>query len=390
MMPSPLRREILRGLLSLPLVLPALPALAGTSKRPRQLILVELKGGNDDLNAFPPYRDPLYRRLRPNLAIPLRDTLTVDAGRGFHPALRPLLPVWDAGELALVQGIGMPEPDLSHFRAGKNWETGRPDHPQERRGWLPWAMSVNGRPPRGEGFDAAVLDFQLGAFAGNELHVLQLNRPEPLQAAELMGQGFQPTNEAQRHLAAILRDWQAARSQVQAPAAIAAAAGLPFPDHAFGRSLQMVVGMMRKPAAPWLYRVQLGGFDTHHAQLREQAKALGLLSQGLVALRGALQADGRWKQTVVAIYSEFGRRAHENGNNGTDHGTAGVAMVMGGGAQGGWIGSMPSLERLDGNGNVIHTVDYRRLYNGLLGQGLALPRSPFSESEFPSLPLFRI
>ncbi|HUP92872.1 MAG TPA: DUF1501 domain-containing protein [Solimonas sp.] len=384
------RRQLLRSLAGLPSLL--LPGFAfGGVSTGRYLILVELKGGNDDLNACPLLRDPVYRRLRPTLAIAERDTITVSAERGFHPALRPLLPAWDAGELALIQGIGYPDPDLSHFRSGSFWDTAKPGDYNERRGWLPWVLSHNGYRVRTDGFDAVAIGFQLGPLAGAGLHTLQLNQAaQPTSIGALDAGGLAAANEAQAHLVTIWNDWVLA-NKAPVPAAPLRHSPTPaFPDKPFGDALKLVAGMLQEKDAASFYRVTLGGFDTHYAQPVRHQKALDTLGAGLMALRSVLQQAGLWRDTLVVCCSEFGRRPVENDALGTDHGTAGVAFAMGGAVRGGWLGERPNLEQLDATGNLAHTIHFRRLYNTLALDWLRLKESPIDPGRFPPLPLISV
>jgi len=356
------RRQFLAGLAASSLAAFAAPSWAAPIRR--LLILVELKGGNDGLNTLVPFADPAYRRLRPRLAIGAGDVLRLDDERGLHPSLEKLMPVWSAGELAVVQGLGYPDPNLSHFRSIEIWDTASRSDEYLDDGWLTRVFAKHPSPP-GYAADGVVVGAaDLGPLAGPGARTLSLANPEQfLRNAKLAkATAAGSANPSLAHILRVERDIQQSAERLHPGREFATA----FPAGPFGAAVRTAAQLAANREGISAVRLTLGGFDTHANQAGTQAALLRQLGEGLAALRDALKEIGRWQDTVVATYSEFGRRAQENQSAGTDHGTANVHFVLGGAVRGGLAGKAPSLERLDAGGNLIHTTDFRSYYAGLV------------------------
>ena len=356
------RRQFLAGL-SAASFATFCPAVRAQEPR-RLLILVELKGGNDGLNTLVPFADPAYRRLRPRLAIGQDDVLRLDDERGLHPALEGLMPAWSAGELALVQGLGYPDPNLSHFRSIEIWDTASRSDEYLEDGWLTRVFAKHPS-PAGFAADGVVVGAaDLGPLAGVGARTIALANPEQfLRNAKLARSGGSGTaNPSLAHILRVEREIQRSADRLHPGRDFAIA----FPAGPFGAAIRTAAQLAANREGISAIRLTLGGFDTHANQAGPHAALLRQLGEGLAALRGALKEIGRWPETIVATYSEFGRRAQENQSGGTDHGTASVHFVMGGQVRGGLVGKAPVLDRLDAGGNLVFTTDFRAYYGGLL------------------------
>lgn len=300
------------------------------------LILIELKGGNDGLNTVIPFADPAYLRLRPTIGIHREHVLQLDERTGIHPSMQSLMPIWRDGQLAIVQGMGYPRQNLSHFRSMEIWDTASRSDQYLRNGWLTRAFDTQ---------------------AARASFAMTTSRFESLQAAS-------PALETT------------------------------FPDGPFGASIETAMSALARRDAlsgqemP-VIRLTLSGFDTHQNQPVQHAALLKQLSEGLVAIRSSLTELGQWNNTLVMTYSEFGRRPRENESKGTDHGTAAPHFVMGGGVNGGLHGEAPALARLDGNGNLPVSVDFRQMYATVLGPWWGMDCGAILGGRFQTLPLLR-
>ena len=343
------------------------PACAAADWK-RLLILVELKGGNDGLNTVVPFADAAYARLRPRIGMARDAVLQLDAGTGLHPSLAPLMPLWQGEELAVVQSVGYPQPNLSHFRSIEIWDTASKSDQYLREGWLARAFAAEA-PPRRFVADGVVIGAaDLGPLTG--ARAVAMTGPDQFQRLARLAQAHEAlqatsgrsVNPALQHLLAIEGDVASAAVRISAAPVLRTA----FPAGAFGDAVKSaceVAGGGRGVAA---LRLSLSGFDTHHNQSNTHANLLRQLAEGLVALRAGLTELGRWNDTLVMTYAEFGRRPRENQSGGTDHGTAAPHFVLGGCVRGGLYGEVPKLDRLDGNGNLPFSIDYRSLYATVL------------------------
>ncbi|MEA3152494.1 MAG: hypothetical protein QOK44_83 [Betaproteobacteria bacterium] len=327
------------------------------------LILIELKGGNDGLNTVIPYSSGEYYSLRPRNAIPRDQVLQLDSATGLHPALEPLMPLWRSRELAIVQGMGYPSPNLSHFRSIEIWDTAANSSEYLNEGWLTRAF-VQTPPARSFAADGVIVGAaELGPMAGSGTRAIALTNPEQfIRQARFAAPTMQASSGALRHILKVESDI------VHAAAGITADYPLQteFAKTPFGNAIRTAAQVVASKAGVAAIKVSLNGFDTHSAQQGTQARLLKDLAEGLAALKSALVETGRWQSSLILTYAEFGRRPAENQSGGTDHGTASAHFVLGGRVKGGLYGEAPSLNRLDGNGNLARSVDFRELYATVL------------------------
>jgi uncharacterized protein (DUF1501 family) len=377
------RRSFLAMAAALPFAgLGGLARAAASPSTRRLLILVELKGGNDAFNTVIPYDDPLYARLRPRLAIDRDQVLKLTPAVGLHPLLAKLVPMWEAKELAIVQGVGYPDPNLSHFRSIEIWETASKSDEYLDAGWLARAFAASPS-PAGFAADGVVVGTGgMGPLSGPGARTIALANPEQfLRNARLARGEGEPRNAALAHILRVERNVLASAQRLHGQKALKTA----FPAGPFGSAVATAAQLAANAAGVAVVRVSLDGFDTHANQLGRHQNLLRQLADGLGALREALVEIERWDTTVVATYSEFGRRPRENRSGGTDHGTASVHFVLGGKVRGGLYGRPPVLDRLDAAGNASHEVDFRSYYATILERHWQIPSREVLGGRFEAL-----
>ncbi|AOJ11865.1 DUF1501 domain-containing protein [Burkholderia mayonis] len=372
---------------------------SGAASYSNLLILVELKGGNDGLNTVIPYADALYRTLRPTIGVKREQVVQLDERSALHPALAPLVPIWRDGRLAIVDGVGYPQPNLSHFRSIEIWDTASRADQYLREGWLTRAFAQAGVPP-GFAADGVVLgSAEMGPLVNGARAIALVNPAQFIREARLVQPvSLREQNPALAHVIDVENDIVKAADRLRPHAGMPALATA-FPAGPFGTSVKTAMQVLAACDTPQrtpmpgqgvaVLRLTLSGFDTHQNQPGQQAGLLKQLAEGLVAMRSALTELGRWNDTLVMTYAEFGRRARENQSNGTDHGTAAPHFVMGGRVRGGLYGAPPALARLDGNGNLPVAVDFRQLYATVLGPCWGLDATSVLQQRFEPLPLLR-
>ena len=347
------------------------------------LVLIELQGGNDGLNTVVPYADPAYYALRPKLAIARDDVLQLSDRAGLHPALAPLMPLWKGKQLAVVQGIGYPAPNLSHFRSIEIWDTASSTGSYLTDGWLTRAFA--GTPaPREFAADGIVIGSNdMGPLAGSGTRAVALSNTDTfLRQAKLAVPGGEPRNSAYRHILKVEADVMQAAMKLDNRHAFATE----FPPGAFGNAIKTACQIVASPSGVATVRLSLRGFDTHGAQAATQARLLGDLARGIAAMKSALDELGRWNDTLILTYAEFGRRPHENLSGGTDHGTANTHFALGGRVAGGFYGEAPSLDRLSGDGNLAHSLDFREVYATVLERWWGIPSRATLGQRFAPVP----
>jgi uncharacterized protein (DUF1501 family) len=354
----------------------------------RSLVLVQLSGGNDGLNTVIPYADRSYARLRPTLGVPRDQLVQLDEHTALNGNLKGLMPAWKSRDLAVVQGVGYENPNRSHFRSTDIWNTASGSSRYLTEGWIARLLSATHR-PQGLVADALVLGGTTGAAHG-KIRAVSIADPQRFlrQAQDMETEMRLQANPALAHLARIQGDVQETAKELKELLAKAPEVDGDFPNGAFGRQLRTAARLLNAGAKAPLIKLELPGFDTHTNQRGRHDKLIRQLGDGLQAFRAAMIASGQWDRVLVMTYSEFGRRAAENGNGGTDHGTAAPHFLLGGKVRGGLYGAPPRFDDL-ADGDLKFAIDYRSLYATAAENWWSLPRNSAVLGAHPALPILK-
>lgn len=362
------------------------------------LVVIQLAGGNDGLNTLVPYTDGLYYQNRPSLAVPAAQVLRLNGQIGFNPSLSALKGLYDQGKVAVIQGVGYPNPNYSHFRSTDIWQSAVPVGNSDT-GWL------------GRYLDSAL------AGSSNPLTAISVG---PLLPKALMAQHTQVpavvsiqsfrflaaqynADESQRVLQAFqsinsmpeasdgpylslvqLSDAAAYRATVEIARADKATPSVTYPSTSLAGQLKLVSQVIASNLGTRVFMVTQGGYDDHAQEDGAHPALLRELSEALAAFYQDIERQGRINQVLMMTFSEFGRRPLENASNGTDHGAAAPLFVLGGAVKGGLYGETPSLANLD-DGNLRYNVDFRSVYGTVLANWLGADPAPVLGSAFPTL-----
>ena len=391
-------------------------AAAATGKQAPILVLLQLAGGNDGLNTVVPIANDFYYKARPSLAIAKDATLKLNDQLGLHPALARLKQVYDDGHLAIVQGVGYPNPNRSHFRSTEIWQTAVDADRVEKHGWVgrffdnqcagadatagvaisseePLAFAA--KSPKGVAFQNPEMYRVLGQDAqdghADEMMFQQMNGGEEAgggSIGSLSGRrrsGENPLDFLER----VALDAQVSSDQILAIARKAPVRAS-FPLTRLGRELELVARLIAGGMSTRIYYVSHGGFDTHNNQAANHERLLRELADAVAAFLADMKAQGNLERVQLMTFSEFGRRVAENGSRGTDHGTAAPLFIAGGRVKAGVYGQAPDLNpaKLD-KGDLRFTTDFRSIYATVLEQHLGAPSAPILGRSFPTLPLAR-
>jgi uncharacterized protein (DUF1501 family) len=385
------RRDFLRysSLVALAPVVPAFlartAAAASTGKDRQVLVVVQLDGGNDALNTVVPHADPNYAKLRPKLKIARKDVVRLSDTLGLHPSLKPLDKLLQAGHLAVLPGVGYPNPNRSHFESMAIWHTARFDA-EERKGygWLGRALDpqagtaylIGGAVPR------ALRGRRSSAVALSSVEEVLL--ADPATAKKSLGP------EPQDDLLSFVRR-QAVDAQVAADRLARLAGGDDggrYPGTGLAERLKLVARLLKSDLGARVFYTVQGGYDTHASQVFTHANLLSEFGGAVAAFFEDLQAAHLADRVTLLAFSEFARTIKENDSGGTDHGTAGAVFLAGPGVRGGLAGSMPSLTNLV-EGEPKMTTDFRQVYAAVLEDWLGLPCREVLNGDFARLPVYR-
>ena len=374
------RRRFLQLLSATPLALWAAPAWTqeeGAAADPwtRTVILVHLAGGNDALNTVIPFADPAYLAARKRVSLPVKKLHHLDDNYGLHPAMAPVAYAWDTKELAIVHGVGFPGGPFGHYAACESLDTGSPTPGPTTRGWISEALS-NVPAPRG---------FALAADLGMAGPGPDLGAPLALR---IPGDGgpklARPAskNRALDHVVGLHAERRAQARELWVRAQDTGDLGTRFPASSIGEQFALAARLLSSGAPVAVMRLEQTGYDTHRNQLSRHADLLGDLGAAIGSFRSVLLKSNRWRNVLVVVVSEFGRTLSENAGGGTEDGTAGVALVLGGSVRGGMYGTPPLLGELN-DGQIVHTVDFRSLYGTIATDFWGVQKHAFSA--FPGL-----
>lgn len=371
----------------------------------RVLVVVQLIGGNDGLNTVVPHGYDGYARNRRALRLPAGSIHKINGEIGLHPALGAMAKLLQDGRLAVVQGVGYPNPDRSHFRSMEIWESARLEQGAIETGWL--GRAIDGMP----------------AKAGDDsraLHVGTRTLPVALRSKRIDVPSLDSLEQYRLRLVGSESDRRAGRDALDQIARLdragseddpllgflrrstltaydssrrleqvtqATAKDAKYPNYGLARRLDLMAQIIKAGFGTRIFYTALDGFDTHANQLGTHAALLNELSDSIAAFHADLAKAGQADRVALLTFSEFGRRVRENASQGTDHGAAAPLFVVGPVRQPGLVGAHPDLDALDDGDLRFHT-DFRRVYAAMLESWLGCPSEPIVGTGFPPLDLF--
>jgi len=374
---------------------------AQPNSRERVLVVIQLSGGNDGLNTVIPYSNELYYKSRPKLAIPKDEVIKFNAELGMHPSLRGVADLIESKQFCVLQGVGYPNPNRSHFESMDIWHSCQRKDARGTEGWLGRYFSLSSQLANADTTDS------LGLHLGSEQLPLALvargvQTPSLSSIDQLRWKGKPEENmagkeemELEKKSAATtensLLDFVSASTSaaIQASERLEKALASPdsagdFPNSQLGEKLKLVSRLLLADLNTKVYYVTLDGFDTHANQLLAHAGLMRQWSEALSAFHKRLNSAGLQDRVLVLTFSEFGRRVAENASQGTDHGAAAPAFLSGPKLENSVIGTQPSLSDLD-DGDLKYHTDFRRLYATLIEDWLGASSKQVLASEYAKL-----
>jgi len=372
------------------------PIMGGGSDALRKniLVVVQLSGGNDGLGTVIPYADPTYFAARPTLAPDKASILKLTDSLGLHPALKSVKGLYDNGHLAVLQGVGYPNPNRSHFRSMQIWQSARPDV-NEPTGWL-------GRYLEAEDDDAenTLRAMNIGTVVPRTLWTETTLVPsitnvesyqfrtdgrylgDPAAQMDTVHRLCEHTSHGPYEDYVSEAAIDAFRSSDILKGAVARYhSDVQYGNNAFAEGMRLIAQVIQADLGTRIFYISLGGFDTHSNQAGVHNNLLLMLDEGINSFYADLEKMGKADQVAVMTFSEFGRRVGENGSAGTDHGTSLPMFLIGGNIKGGIYGNNPNLSDLD-NGDLRMQTDFRSVYSSVITNWLGADPSKVIEGNF--------
>jgi uncharacterized protein (DUF1501 family) len=396
------RRDFLKraSLVALAPMVPAFLARTARAAAPdrdaRVLVLIQLDGGNDGINTVVPFADEGYAKCRRALRLPREQLVKVNDSVGLHPAMTDAGQLLESQRLTIVQAVGYPNPNRSHFESMAIWHTARFD-PEDRSGFGWIGRGLDGTPAPAGGVPSAVFvgsGAMPVALRGRRSVASGVTRPEDFVLAPEVkpgpgGLGAEPKDDLLAFVRRSALDGYATADRM-AEVVRAADSASRYPATELGQQLGLMARLIKGGIGTRVYYARQAGYDTHATQLGTHAALLRDLSGALKAFLDDLAAAKLAERVTVLAFSEFGRTVKENGSGGTDHGTAGPLFLAGPCVRPGLVGAMPKLLDPDPKyGDLRVATDFRAVYATLLEDWLGLPAKSALEADFEKLPLFR-
>ncbi|KFF20211.1 DUF1501 domain-containing protein [Flavobacterium hydatis] len=349
------------------------------------VVFVQLNGGNDGLNTFIPYDNPLYYDLRTKIALDKDVVIGKNKGMAFHPSLKDFAQMQQNGDLTVIQNVGYPEPIRSHFRSQEIWQTATDSDKYINEGWLGRYLDLQCKGHQATaGINIDTIDNL--ALKGIEPNSITVKDPNRFKVKSDKEENVTLSNNPQLDFVRKIANSVTEGSDEIQKALAKSKTEISYPKTELSKNLEWISRLIKGNLNSKVYYTSLGGFDTHDNQLAIHEKKLTDLNDALYSFYQDLKQAQLLQNVTVVVFSEFGRRVKDNGN-GTDHGTAAPMFIIGGNNKGTILGKNPDLSNLD-NGDLKYEIDFRSVYASLLQQKMSFDYSKIGISNKPVAGLF--
>lgn len=357
----------------------------------KRLVIIQLAGGNDGLNTIIPFNNDVYYRNRPSIGIQKNNLIKITDELGFHPNLQPLKKLYDQGHLTIINNVGYPNPNRSHFRSTDIWQTASHSDQYLQTGWIGRYLDTYGDKP----YNAIEIDDSLSlALKGQNINGIATKNPQVLFRTSQdpyfknVLEHYQDEHLSEHNLGYLYKTMIAAESSAKYifEKHKTGSNKQEYPNNEFSNQLKTTSRLINSGIETKVFYSSLGGFDTHAGQPIKQSRLLKMYAEGIEAFVSDLKQQGTFKDTLILTFSEFGRRVKQNAANGTDHGAASNVFIIGHQLKTpGFYNEMASLSNLDENGDIKYTIDFRSIYATILGKWLAVEDKAVLDNSFSKL-----
>ncbi len=357
----------------------------------KNIIVIQLSGGNDGLNTIVPIKNDIYYKLRPKIAKSLKDTIRIQDNLAFNDNLKEIASLYDEGEMCIINNVGYPNPNRSHFRSSDIWHSASDSNKYINTGWLGRYLDANCSNPHhaievNKGLSLALKGEKLNGISAENPKFLYKNTQETFfKGIATNVDDTMLSEDNQGYLYKTLLETYSSAAYINENSKVYKTIQT-YPNHKFGNNLKQIAQFINSGLTTRVYYSSLGGFDSHVNQLPKQDRLLKIYSKSVGALVNDLKKQNRFKDTLILTFTEFGRRVKENASTGTDHGTANnVTIISGSLKQAGVYNEIPNLQNLDANGDLQHSVDFRSVYATILNNWLEVDDTQILNSNFKKM-----
>ncbi|WP_405610164.1 DUF1501 domain-containing protein [Polaribacter sp. Asnod1-A03] len=357
----------------------------------KKVVIIQLKGGNDGLNTVVPFNNDIYYQQRNNIALKQNDLFKISDEVGLHKSLEPLQKLYDEGFLSIINNVGYPNPNLSHFRSTDIWQTASDSNEYLQNGWVGRYLDYT----KGTPFSAIEVDESLSLMmkgkTQNGLAITDSKMFYNSMKAPFFNNVVSNYNDAhlsEHNLGYLYNTMIDAKSSAKHiyEKTKTKSSSAEYPKNLFGKQLKTISQFINSGLETQVYYAGLSGFDTHANQTNTQARLLKLYAESMEVFIDDLQKNNTFDDVLILTFSEFGRRVKQNESKGTDHGTANNVFVMGKNLKKqGLYNSLPNLANLDKNGNLKYEVDFREIYATILDKWLEVDDTAILNKSFSKL-----
>ena len=367
------------------------PEAAAFGTPGRTLIVIEMGGGNDGLNTIVPFRNDIYYKNRPGIAVDANKILRINDELGFNPALEGLRKLYDQGYLSIINNVGYPNPDRSHFRSMDIWQTASNSNEYLQTGWVGRYLDENGSHPYNaievdEKLSLALKGSRLDGIATKDARLLYRTAQDPF--FKQLIDHHQDEHLSEHNLGYLYKTLIAAESSAKYiyETSNTTRSKQSYTRHAFGKQLKTMAEFINSGLRTKVYYTSQGGYDTHANQANQQPKLLKVYSDNIETFVKDLKQNNTFKDTLILTFSEFGRRVKQNAGGGTDHGAANQVFVIGENLKKpGLYNKLASLRDLDSNGDLKFEIDFRSVYSTVLSKWLETSDKTLLNGSFKGL-----
>ena len=349
------------------------------------LVFIQLNGGNDGLNTFIPYENPLYYDFRSKIALSKNEIVSKNNGMGFHPALKDFATMQQNGDLSIIQNVGYPEPNRSHFRSQEIWQTGSKSNEYLNEGWLGRYLDIQckeNQPTAGINLDAV----DNLALKGNEPNAITVKDPNRFKIRKNDDDEVALSSNPQLDFVRKIANSVTEGSEEIQKALTKSTSEINYPKTKLAANLEWIARLIKGNLNSKVYYTSQNGYDTHDNQLAIHQRNLTELNDAVFSFYSDLKKASLLQNVTIVVFSEFGRRVKDNGN-GTDHGTAAPLFIIGGMNSGKVLGENPNLSDLD-NGDLKYNIDFRSVYATLLQNKMQFNPNQIGITNLPLKGLF--